>query len=403
MSKIIFFSPHDLPRSHISRNFDYARRLVGLGHSVTIIANNFSHRDKANIVPRASGYYSPDVIDGVDVIWLNTIHYRSNGFGRALNSFSYMILALWYCFRNVKYVNYCIGDSVPPTAGLAAYLIAMVKGGNFIFQVRDVWPIALVHDKAIKKNSIMYFSLRILEKFLYKNCSKIFSTVPFLSSHVIESGSSSSKITYIPNGVDLNVINYSPLKRSVNGKIVVTYAGGFGNAHDAESIVRAAKILESSEFCFEFNFYGEGVKLESCKQLAKSLCLYNVNFYKSVEKKNLSIILSASNILVAAVSDSDAYQFGINLNKLYDYLAAGRPIILACRSPHRPVEDARCGYIVEPEHPEQLAGRILDISMSSHENQDLLGRNARQYAVSNYNLDNLVLVFEKQLAQVGTQ
>lgn len=398
MAKIIFFSPHDLPHSHISRNFDFARRLVRLGYSVTIIANNFSHRDKTTIVHPTTSYYFDDAVGGVDVIWLNTIQYQKNDYKRALNSLHYMALAFIYCFRKISHVDYCIGDSVPPTAGLSAYIVAAVKGCKFIFQVRDVWPIALVYDKAIKKNSITYAALRILEVFLYKRCTKIFATVPLLSTHVVECGVSSSKIAYIPNGVDLDVISYSSSNHIRDNKVVITYAGGFGNAHDAESIVRAAEILKSCAFHLEFNFYGEGVKLESCKQLAKSLSLDNVNFYKSVDKKHLSMILSNSDILVAAVTDSDAYKFGINLNKIYDYLAAGRPIVLACKSQHRPVEDARCGYIVEPEQPAQIAERILDICKLSNEEREMLGRNAREYAEVNYNLDELALVFEANLS-----
>ncbi len=397
MSNIIFFSPHDLPFSHISRNFDYARCLVRFGHSVTIVTNNFSHRDKSTIVPRGNKYYSPDVVDGVQVIWLNTIQYKKNDFKRALNALSYLILANIFSFSNIKKADYCIGDSVPPTSGLSAYFFSALKGGKFIFQVRDVWPIALVYDRAIKKNSITYILLRIVEKFLYKRCHKIYSSVPLLSNHVIESGVRASKITYIPNGVDLGVIAYSHVKLKVTSKFNIVYAGGFGNAHDAESIVRAAEILKFSEFDIEFNFYGDGVKLGDCKSLAKSLNLNNVYFYKSIDKSKLSKVYLDSDILVAAVTNSDAYKFGINLNKIYDYLAAGRPIILACRSSHRPIEDARCGYIVDPERPDQIADRIIDICKLSHKDRLLLGDNARKYAETNYNLENLALVFEENL------
>ncbi len=397
MRSIVFFSPHDLPHAHISRNFDFAKRLVQNGNVVTIIANNFSHRDKSPIIECSKNYYVIDNIDGVEVVWLNTIWYRKNDIKRALNAISYMILAIYFSIFKIRKIDFCIGDSVPPTAGLSAYIVSTFKVSKFIYQVRDVWPIALVYDGAIKRNSITYLLLRCLEKFLYKKSHKIYSTVPFLSSHVMESGASSDKISYVPNGVDLNVIAHTLAKPNINGPFTITYAGGFGNAHDVESIILTARILKSAEFKFRFNFYGEGPKLNSCIALSDSLKLDNIYFFKSVNKSRLSEIMSESDILIAAVTDSEAYKFGVNLNKIYDYLAAGRPIILACKSSHRPVEDSKSGYVVDPERPEQIAERILHICRLNPDQRLCLGNNARKYAEDNYNLDNLAYIFETNL------
>jgi glycosyltransferase involved in cell wall biosynthesis len=397
MSKILFFSPHDLPSSHISRNFDFAKRLVRRGHAVTVIANNFSHRDKTSIVPKGQTYYSVDNVDGVEVIWLNTLKYQKNDYRRAINALGYLLLSIIFCIRKFGRVDYCIGDSVPPVAGLSAYVTSVLKRGKFIFQVRDVWPIALVYDGALKKNSSSYFILRLLEIFLYKHSHKIYSTIPLLASHAVSSGAKLQDIVYVPNGVDLQVIK-SINKENRTQTFTVTYAGAFGNAHDVESIIRAAKILQSKNVDFIYKFYGEGIKLDHCKNLADRLSLNNIRFYGSINKSKLSDVYAESDVLVAAVTDSDAYKFGLNLNKVYDYLAAGRPIVLACRSDHRPVDDARCGYTIDPERPDLMASRLLDISRMSCDERRKLGALGRKYAEDNYDLDKLVLTFEENLS-----
>jgi glycosyltransferase involved in cell wall biosynthesis len=304
-------------------------------------------------------------------------------------------LALRYSAKFVEKADYCIGDSVPSTAGLVAWFVSMLKKSRFIDQVRDVWPIALVYDGALKKSSLTYFVLRILEVFLYRKSSKIVSTVPLLAPHLLSSRVSPEKLVYIPNGVDLDVIKFSPRDERFSGPINVTYAGGFGNAHDPLSIIHAAKILGEAGRSLRFDFYGEGIKLRSCIDLASALSLDNVFFHKSVSKADLSRVLSMSDILIAAVTDSDAYQFGLNLNKLYDYLAAGRPVVLAARSKHRVVEDAECGYMVPPESPEKLSEAILTICDLGPGRRIAMGANGRKFAETNYDINQLAVEFER--------
>ena len=61
-----------------------------------------------------------------------------------------------------------------------------------------------------------------------------------------------------------------------------------------------------------------------------------------------------SDILIACVTDSDAYRFGINLNKLYDYFASGRPVIFSGNAPNDPVADSGAGFSIPPESPKAM-------------------------------------------------
>ena len=395
-TSICFFSPHDLPNAHISRNFDFAKRLSRKGHTVKIIANNFSHRDKKRIIDNEGYYYQKSTCDGIEVIWLNTIRYNSSKIMRGINALSYFFLSLRYALTNKDYIEFYIGDSVPTTAGLAAYIATKAKRRKFIYQVRDVWPIALVYDKAINKTGLTYSILRLIEVFLYKKAYKICSTVPMLNTHLQECGVSESKLDYIPNGVDLSLFKYKPA--SEDGKTFnIIYAGGFGNAHDVETIIRAAALLASKGFNLRFKFYGEGLKLKSCKQLASKLSLYNVEFIRPIEKIKLAEELSTADVLVGAVTDSDAYEFGTNLNKLYDYMAVGRPIVMAIRSPHRIIEDAECGYICNPEDPVKFSEAICLLYLMTNTQRNRMGMMGRDFVRKHFDINQLSDSFEMML------
>jgi len=67
------------------------------------------------------------------------------------------------------------------------------------------------------------------------------------------------------------------------------------------------------------------------------------------------------------------------LNKLYDYLAAKRPLILAGNPVNNPVEDARCGLTVPPSDPQALADAIIKLSQMPKEERQAMGNRGRDY------------------------
>ena len=68
----------------------------------------------------------------------------------------------------------------------------------------------------------------------------------------------------------------------------------------------------------ELNFNG--------KSFAKQNSLKNVRFHNPVDKSEIARLQCESDILVAAITDSDSYKFGLNLNKLGGYLGPDVPL-----------------------------------------------------------------------------
>ena len=71
--------------------------------------------------------------------------------------------------------------------GFAAYQIAKRHSVPFVFEIRDVWPAALVMMGALSRWNPMYLIFRIIEKVLYDRSDQIFSTLPFVGDHISES------------------------------------------------------------------------------------------------------------------------------------------------------------------------------------------------------------------------
>jgi glycosyltransferase involved in cell wall biosynthesis len=403
--KIVIFSPYEQPYAQTSRNFDFAIRLVSRGHEVTVFTNNFCHRSRRRFY-EANGLSGRSVANfkGVKVVWLDSRPYFDNGIGRAWNALSFVWLALTSARREIGLPDVVIADSVPPTAGLLGWAIAKSYRARFIYQIRDVWPIALVYDGALRMRSPIYWILRVIEKFLYKRADSICSSLRNVLEHIQSSGADPRKVVWIPNGVDLDRFAVvSPSQRDgvkVGGErydLRVVYTGGYGNAHDVLSIIRAASLTWKSGYRFLFDLYGDGVKRAGCEQFAREEIVANVRFFDSVPRESVPDILSTADVLVAAVTDSDAYQFGLNLNKLYDYFAAARPVVLSCRAAEDPVRDGGCGFTVSPECPLEIAEALIRLHGLGEMGRAEMGAKARRFAETHYDVNRLADVYEQMV------
>lgn len=340
-------------------------------------------------------------IDGIRVVWLRTIHYTGNGLDRGMN----MLSNVWRSLQVVRSLqdkpDVVIGPSVPLGTGWAASKIAQMKGASFVFEVRDVWPIALVDDGGLSKRNPVYYVFRFIEKYLYRKSQRISATMPFIFQHVAESGSNPDKVTWIPNGVSFDrFTGFETYKGGEKLPLIVMYVGGFGVAHDVISIVRAAKILqEKGNHNYRFVIVGDGVKRSECEREAALNGLTNIEFHDSIPKSDVPRLQTEADILVACVTDSDSYRFGLNLNKIFDYFASGRPVIFAGNAPNDPIEDSGSGFSVPPEDPDAMVGALQKLMEMSPAERIEMGKLGRHYVEKEFDMRKLADRMELLLLQ----
>jgi len=395
-----FLSAYEQPKGHTSRTYDYAQELLKRGHSVTLFANSYFHRSHVDLLGPDERSRIEDV-DGIRVVWLRTFHYTGNGWQRGINMLSFAIRA-WQAAKSLPDTpDVVVGDSVPPTAGWAASRIARKRRAAFVYQIRDVWPIALVYDGGLSKRNPVYWAFRIIERAMYRRARRICATMPYLNEHVRQSGGNPESITWVPNGVNLEkYVGLDGYDGGIELPLVAMYVGAFGFAHDPITIVRAAHILKQEGIdAFRFVLVGDGVKKPACEREAVALGLANVEFRESVDKRDVPALQMESDILIACVTDSDSYKFGLNLNKLYDYFASGRPVIFSGRSPSDPVKDSGGGFSIPPEDPGAMAQALRTFLQMSPDERIKLGKLTRSYAEACFDVRKLADRMETMLLE----
>jgi len=365
-----------------TRHYDLGKELVRRGHKVTIFASGFDHNTKKYIKVYPKERYKIEDYDGVRFVWLNTIPYYSNNWRRVLNMISYVVKVLSVC-RIIKKPDTIIGSSVHPFAVLAAWWLSRKYKARFIFEVRDLWPQTAVEMGAIKTTGIPAKILYAWERFMYKKAEKIIVLLPNAKEYIEKCGINLQKIVWIPNGVDLEQFNKSvyinpssevtKIFEKYKDKFKVVYTGAHGQANGLEIVIEAAYFLFKKSVDVHFFLIGDGPEKKKLIKKAQERAVDNITFLDPVSKSQIPSILQQSDLLMFCLRNLDIYKYGISLNKMYDYFASGKPVIMSGDAINNIIQEAKAGITVEPENPEALAKGIVKIQEMALEERQKLG------------------------------
>jgi glycosyltransferase involved in cell wall biosynthesis len=170
-------------------------------------------------------------------------------------------------------------------------------------------------------------------------------------------------------------------------QLVVMYVGGFGLDHDPPTIIRAAKKLQDEgDDTFRFVLVGGGVRKATCEAEARRYGLRNLEFRPPIAKSELPRVQREADILVAAITDSRAFRFGLNLNKLCSYFASSRPVLFSGNPPNDPVRDAGAGLSVAAEDASAMVTGLRELASMGPAARVELGIRGRHYAKTTFSM-----------------
>lgn len=136
-------------------------------------------------------------------------------------------------------------------------------------------------------------------------------------------------------------------------------------------------------------FVGDGKVKAALVRMAEGLSLDNVEFRDKVARIQVAGIARSADAFVALLEDTDLYRYGTSLNKVFDYMAEGKPLILGGRMAHNYVEEAACGLTTPPRDAEALADAIETLVELPEAERREMGERGRAYVRERQNWDLL--------------
>ncbi|MGC9075047.1 MAG: glycosyltransferase family 4 protein, partial [Candidatus Bipolaricaulaceae bacterium] len=173
-----------------------------------------------------------------------------------------------------------------------------------------------------------------------------------------------------------------------------------GQANALDVLIRAAKIVQDrSHRDIRFILVGDGPEKPTLMTLAQELGLHNVEFREPVPKAEISTVLYEADAFLVQLGGTEVYRWGISSNKLFDFMAAGKPIFSSAEAPSNPVEEARCGFTVPPRDPQALADAVIKLYQMPKEEREAMGRRGREYVEKHHDIRKLAEKLEKVLVE----
>lgn len=357
-----------------TRHYEMAVFLKQQGHQVTVIASPVNY-----LTGKSQGRmkWIDRQVDENGIVILRAFTYAAwhrSFFHRVITFISFMVSS-FFAALSVGKVDFVWGTSPPIFQGATAWLAARLKGAIFLFEVRDLWPEFAIAVGVLKSPVIIRLS-RWLEKFLYSHADQVIVNSPGYLEYVTERGARAVQL--IPNGADPDMFSSKrgpELKKSwdLTDQKIVLYAGAHGISNDLDVVLETASILRDRSD-ITFVFVGDGKEKANLIRQAKELALENVSFLPPAKKNEMADIFAAATVCLAILKPLGWYKTTYP-NKVFDAMAAGRPVILCIDGViRRLVEDAKAGIFAEPGNPSALADTILQV-VDDPEKCEVMGKN----------------------------
>ena len=369
-----------------TRHHELARFLAERGHQVTVIASPVSY------LTGKAGPKNPPVTQAygdkggqVTILRARTYAALHRSFvHRVFSFFSFMASSFWTGLQ-VRQVDLVWGTSPPIFQGVTAWLLARLKGAAFLFEVRDLWPAFAIQVGVLRQPLLIRLS-EWLERFLYRRADRLLVNSPGFLEHVQRRGA--RRVELVPNGADAQMFDPGAdgleFRRAhgLERRFVALYAGAHGMSNDLGVLLGAAgRLAEHPEIAIVL--VGDGKEKPALQTRAQELGLHNVVFVPPVPKDGMAEALAAADVCIAILKPIPLYGT-VYPNKVFDYMAAGRPVLLAIDGVIRQVvEAAQGGVFVQPGDEAALAAALVEFAAGRERCREM-GRSARQYMETHF-------------------
>ena len=375
------------------RPFNFGKLLKEHQFEATIFAASYLHFSDINLINDKSKYLLNNDY-GIPFVFVNTPSSAKGTVARVKNMAAFYVglsrVAKQYAKKNGK-PDLIIASSPHPLAMLAGIKVAKRFEVPCICEVRDLWPEAIFSFGKVKENSLLGKLLTTGEHWIYKSADAMIFTKEGDTDYIKEKRWDTNhggdinlkKCHYINNGVDLETFRKSAVENVVedadllDGKFNVVYAGAIRPVNNVGEILDAAAMLKDHRD-IQFLLYGDGNQLEALKQRVVDEGLTNVKMKGYVNKQCIPYILSKSSVNILNYSQSQYnWTRGNSSNKLFEYMASGKPIISTVKMGYCILEKYKCGLSLEAPTPEELAKTILKVHDMPKEQYEKMARNAK--------------------------
>lgn len=405
---------------------NYAPELTGIGKYTGEMASWLAKRGHEVRVVAAPPYYPAwriwdeyrsslyrtERVPGQPVVFRTPLYVpeKPSGMRRILHLFSFMVGSLPVMLRQVFWQPEIVFTVEPTFFGAPlALFVAQTAGAASWLHVQDFEVDAAFELGLLPAKGPIHSLALTLEVFFTNAFTRVSSISTKMVERSVAKGVPAEQAVLFPNWVDVEAIqplegpNGFRRELGLEDKIVLLYSGNMGNKQGLEVLGPIAQSFapgaSHADERVHFLFCGDGTFRPKLEAMVGGLP--NVTLLPLQPFSRLNELLNAADIhlLPQRAGAADL----VMPSKLTGMLSSGRPVIATSDAgtqvAHVVGDEARpCGLVVPAEDAEALHAAVVELIMNPGLRAEF-GANAREYAVEHLGREQVLLQFERDLAQ----
>ncbi|ELH7810903.1 glycosyltransferase family 4 protein [Vibrio harveyi] len=386
-----------------TRSYEMAKRLIKNGHEVVFVTTSAFISD-CDYLKKG---WNEVTIEGMK---LHVLHMPySNADGMLYRVFKFVKFSILATLKSLKiHCDVILATSTPLTIAIPGVIYSKIKRKPMVFEVRDLWPELPIAVGAIKSPILISIS-KWLEKWAYKNATRLIGLSPGMCDGIRKQGIESSKITLATNSCDTDLFDIHEdigrvYKREklpfVGERKLIVYTGTFGIINNVDYIIDLAKFSLNRNDNVCFVAIGAGMKKQDIINRAQDEGVFEKNLFilEPVPKTEIVKLLSAADLSLSLFGPIKEMWHN-SANKLFDALASGTPIAINYGGWQKElIEKHKCGVVLHETNFE-LSANIIEDFLSDSAKYTKAKLACKDLAYNHYSRDIMANRLEKALLE----
>jgi len=340
---------------------DLATALAARGHEVTVVTSDRGYDDPRTRFKRRERW------QGIEIFRIPSLSFGKNGRWRRVFNFGSFLLVCSLRLLTLRRFDLTIALTSPPLISFLAALFVKLRGGRFCFWVMDLNPDEAIAAGWLDENSMTSRTLQRMLRYSFGAATQTVVLDRFMKERVIAKGVDSERVTIVPPWSHDDHVGYSETGREafrrehgLAEKFVVMYSGNHSPCHPLDTLLGAARVLQTREE-IAFCFVGGGSEQAKVRESGLS----NVKCLPYQPLEELSSSLSAADLHVVVMGEK--FVGIVHPCKVYNILAVGAAVLYIGPEPSHVTDIAlQHGRFLRARHGdvEAVVAAVLEVMRS---------------------------------------
>jgi glycosyltransferase involved in cell wall biosynthesis len=382
MEEILIISNYYPPEKGAAANRieQLALKLHQNNYKITVLCP-LGNYPKGELFPEYKGKFSvTERLQNITVkrLWIYP-SVSKNIFKRTLSVLSFSSVLFFYllCKKTPKKV---VVQSPPLLLSFVSIFVLSLMRKKIILNVSDLWPLAAIELKALKKDSFSHDISLFIERFIYSRATLILGQSHEIIAH-IHSIFPGKECHLYRNFPDHQVAEMDFVS-NVNEPIKLFYAGLLGIA---QGVFELCKKIELENLNIELHIFGDGAEKYQIEDLIRQNPQKKIFFHGMLERNMLHEKIRTFDIAIVPLKTRI---YGSVPSKIFEYVSLGFPILyFGGGEGETIVEKNNLGWVAQVGNFESLNIALKEISKTGKSEIKYLKKQVFKYAQNNFNLN----------------